>query len=450
MRKTFCMVLGISMIIGMSTTLMAKERDLDGLTVTVVNWTDVVEPEEKSTTQEELLWEYRHEMMDTHNFNYETKGLAQWNTSLELLATSTMAGEPAGEIFRIHANSVLVAKNSGLLFDLATLDSIDLKDPKWSQTLQSQMTVGDSVYGIATASGPTFVLYYNKRLFEEAGLDGDLPYDLQAMGEWTWDAFVAVSEQITRDKDNDGENDVYAITVNHATFLNCALFSNDGSYVAQDENGNLFYNLGSPNSMEAFEWTNAYWKTDNDIYPSRYNGQKELFTSGKAAMYIAKLWEAKTLTEELMPDDWGMVAFPKGPKADNYSVVYSDDAYVIPNSYTKEEAEDIIFAYDIFTDSAPGYDGPDDWMIAQYPNFRDERAVEESMALLKSPGVGKIDYSIAMAGMGVSTGKAAQDIYFNRMTPAEAVESQASMWQAAIDKINATNPNNVPKEVVEE
>ncbi len=48
-------------------------RDLDGLVVTIASWADVKEPEVKANSYDEAVWEYRHEMMDKHNFGFEEK-----------------------------------------------------------------------------------------------------------------------------------------------------------------------------------------------------------------------------------------------------------------------------------------------------------------------------------------------------------------------------------------
>ncbi|OON95042.1 MAG: hypothetical protein ATN31_02045 [Candidatus Epulonipiscioides saccharophilum] len=136
-----------------------------------------------------------------------------------------------------------------------------------------------------------------------------------------------------------------------------------------------------------------------------------------------------------MVDDWGMVAFPKGPQADQHMAIFTDDAYVIPASFTKEEAEDIAFAYNIWQTAAPGYDEPDAWMTGLYPLYRDDRAIEETMVMLRSPGIGKVDYSSSIAG-NIRTSSALEQVAWGGMSPVESVEAQAPLWQAEIDKLN--------------
>ncbi|OON93131.1 MAG: hypothetical protein ATN31_00975 [Candidatus Epulonipiscioides saccharophilum] len=411
-------------------------RDLGGLEIIQAEWSDTVEPEVKRSSQEEALWEYRNEMMDTHNFTYAQKALGTYSTLLELLSTSSLADDPAAQVFRIHANFILAARDSGLLYDLATLDSIDLEDSKWSSSLIDTMTVGDSVYGVTKFGRPGRVIFFNKRLFEEAGLDPDLLYDLQASGEWTWDKFIELSELLTKDTDNDGVNDIYAINSHYGNFGSAAVFSNGGTFMDIDENGNYFYDLKSPESMEALEWASNFWKTDLDLIPEHWDGHKQLFYSGKIAMYLGSEWECTTLGVDQMTDDWGMVAFPKGPQADQYMAIYTDDAYIIPASYSKEEAEDIAFALDIWTNEAPEYDYEEAWMTALYPLYRDSRAVDETMVLLRTPGIGQVDHSASIAG-NIKKNLVVDQIGWGHMTPNESVENQEPLWQSELDKLNA-------------
>ncbi|ONI45384.1 hypothetical protein AN642_01630 [Epulopiscium sp. SCG-B10WGA-EpuloA2] len=216
------------------------------------------------------------------------------------------------------------------------------------------MSKGDSYYGIGEKSRPKKMIFFNKRLFEEAGLDPDLLYDLQASGEWTWDKFMEVSDSLTQDTDNDGVNDTYAIIMNAASFAEAVVFSNDGEYVGKDEEGNYFNGLESPETVAALEWVADYWKTDYDLVPAHWNGHKELFLTGQAAMYMGDEWESVDFTQDQMVDDWGLVCFPKGPNAEHYQASYKDPGWVIPNTYTKEEAEDIAFALELWYGPVPG------------------------------------------------------------------------------------------------
>lgn len=425
----------VTLTLGCSSTLFAADRDLGGMVITIATYNDLVEPEEKLSTYEEILWEYRNELMDTYNFTLEYKGLGKWDTMLELLSTSTLAGEAAAEIFRLDPRYAAPAINSGLCYDLTTLSTIDVYDDKWVDNMTEMMTVGKSVYGVIdqTNSGVRKGIFFNKRLFEEAGLDSDLLYDLQASGDWTWAKFEELSAKLTRDTNNDGVNDVYGFAMNHSSFFSMAVLSNGATYINRDENGLYYNDLSSLKAMEALVWAAEYGKKDYEYFPTKWNAQPEAFESGKAAMMIGDNWQTASFAD--MADDWGYVTFPKGPKSETNTVTSNDTAWIIPSSFSKSEAEDIAFVLDLWMTPPPGYDGEEDWMITLYPNYRDDRAVDETQVMAREPGVSKIGFDHVISA-ATNINAIATQIYINGKTPAEAVEALSPIWQAELNKVN--------------
>lgn len=412
-------------------------RDLGGLVVTMANWSDVIEPEIKANVQQEDLWEYRHEMMEKHNFKFESVAMGNTSDLLELLSTSTMAGEPAAEVFCIHANLIATTLNSGLLYDLSSLESIDLTDfDKWDHVTFVTTTIGDETYGVSPASQPSPGIYFNKRLFEEAGLDPELLYDLQLSDKWTWEKFEEISNIITRDTNNDGINDIYALATSPLTFVKIATASNNGSFIAKDENGMLYNNTLSAETFEAIEWATEYLKNDYEIVTDNASSQRTAFTGAQVAMYIATESTSSQISN-IMEDDYGYVAFPMGPKATQYATSPTNAIWVIPNTYTKEEAEDIAFVLDLWYSPAPGYEGDRNWQAEAYPVYRDDRVVEEILVMLREPDVARVDYQYFIAG-NVNVDTFVNSIYYDGVSPIEALKSVEAVWQAELDKINAT------------
>ncbi len=418
-------------------TEVEPPRDLGGQVITIASWATVSEPEEKANSYEEAVWEYRHEMMDKHNFGFEEESLVLWNTALEEMSTTSLAGEPSAEIYRFHPVFLGQVMDSGLAADLSKSDVIDWSKPKWNDVAIQMATDGDAIYGLAVGFEPRKGLYFNKRLFEEAGLEPDLLYDLQASGEWTWDKFEELCEILTRDIDNDGVNDVYGYAIQANHFVDIAILSNNGYYVGKDENGKFYNNLTSPESMEAMQWCMDLWQQDYDLFPDgegNFATQNVLFQDGKVAMHVADEWEAMNYVKN-MDDDFGFVCFPKGPKATQYAVGQSDEIWVIPNAYSQEEIDDILFALDVWTDTPPDYDPADVWMIGSYPLYRDERAVDETNVLMREPGVQRVDYKNFLGNkVNLNFG---DSLYWQGATPAEVVESLAGQMEAALAELNA-------------
>ena len=77
----------------------------------------------------------------------------------------------------------------------------------------------------------------------------NLPYDLQAKGEWTWEALEDLAKRCTRDLDNDGVPDVYGIASFSKDFFRGCVFSNDAKFIGY-EDGKFYNATGEPNFLE--------------------------------------------------------------------------------------------------------------------------------------------------------------------------------------------------------
>jgi hypothetical protein len=267
----------------------------------------------------------------------------------------------------------------------------------------------------AEAPEPKFGLYFNKRLLKEAGIDPESLYDMQAKGTWTWDAFETLCKKLTRDTNNDGVNDFYALTNFSVNFFNTVLASDNACYVGRDKDGKFFNATSSDAFLEAMNWGNSIIRKYEMPTPkdAKWDYSFAAFRNGQAAMSVSAVYQSNSMTE--MKDDFGFVCFPKGPRAKGYVNVWDDNVYVIPACYDKDRAWKIAFAFNLYTESTPGYDGPDDWKAAYQNSFRDSRSVDDTIALLKKNGI--IWYNDLVPAINV--GDIVYEVYGGSSTPAE-------------------------------
>lgn len=186
--------------------------DLGGIEVAIGDWWTSDEPEPPKTQQEEDTLLYQQQIQGKHNFTIKRVAISDWGGMEELFTTSVMADDPAADMFVLMGGWTAQPLANGMLYDIASLDNFDLTESKWNKNTLELMTYGDSIYGHSIGrSSPTTGVFWNKRMFEEAGIDPELPYDLQASGEWIWEEFEKLADTLTRDIDNDGTVDTYAL-----------------------------------------------------------------------------------------------------------------------------------------------------------------------------------------------------------------------------------------------
>ena len=280
---------------------------------------------------------------------------------------------------------------------------------------------------------PRLGVFWNKRLFEEAGINPDEPYDLQAKGEWTWQNFENLCKKLTRDINSDGVMDVYGSSSFSVDFFRGCVFSNNAQFIGYKD-GKYYNATSEPNFLEALEWGRGIYDKGYHMpkpeTATEWNWFISTFLEGKVAMQCAEEYMVSTWKD--MEDDWGFVMFPKGPKGEMMTL-FTENVAIMAYNLEKEKAEDIAFAYNIYTNVTPGYEN-EDWKEPFYPVFRDTRAVDETLPLFYEPQHGTMSYLDVVPGIGY--GDITYDLDAGAITPAEAVEKVQGLWTSFIDAAN--------------
>lgn len=410
-----------------------KVFNLGGMEIIIADWWSPTEVPEPTNAQEEATAEYRAWIQSTYNFTIKQVGVTSWGSSPEFFTNFATNGGPENYVYIIRQSAIAAPMKNGLFYNLATLKSINLNDDKWVDTITKLTTVGDKIYGMrAEDPEPKMGLYFNKRMLQEAGINPESLYDMQAKGTWTWAEFEKICAKVTRDTNNDGVNDVYALTSFSKNFFNTVVASNGGTFIGRDANSKFFNATKSDAFLEAMNWGSNIIRKYELPAPegASWNYSFASFRNGEAAMQVAAVYEAGNI--QAMTDDYGFVCFPKGPKMKDYVNVWDDNVYVIPACYEPERAEKIAFAYNLYTEPTPGWDGEDDWKIFYENRYRDSRAIDDTIAILRKNGV--VWYETLVPA--IDTGDIIYQVYGGWATPAEKIEEVATKWQPFLDEAN--------------
>jgi maltose-binding protein MalE len=418
----------------------AKARDLGGANIIIGNWWADwdVDTRQANSTAEEKLIEYRKKIQADGNFKIAEKNISSWEGMAELASTSIMSGSPAAQIFVMQPNWALALYNQGLLYPMSDATSVDLKSQNpvaWNKDVVNAFTFNGKVYGTSVGYGSSNHaggVWFNKRLFEEAGLPRDYLYDLQKEGTWTWEKFTEVCRQVGRDTNNDGIKAIYAIAALNTEFLEAVASSNGAGYVAKDASGKFINATGRPEFLQAVQYSHQLF-VDGHIMPqpegANWDYFKAAFHDGKAAMRVDEQYVYQELAD--MADDYGFVLFPKGPRSSTYK--FSDDGlvFVIPSTVKPEDADKIMYAFNLW--STPVDPTPDAWKEEQYANYRDSRAVDETLAMIHDPAYSIPKYISYISGL--NAGDIAWNMWWHD-DPAQLIESVSQSWNHIISESN--------------
>lgn len=288
--------------------------DLQGQPIKIAAWWDAdprLIPEAERDAYDQKAVEQIEKVEQKYNTKIEYVKI-DYGQFVEQFTTTSLAGEPVADIVRLELFWMFpkLVKDGFVapLDDFMTID--EGKVPKWM--VQGGKFEGKQ-YGLVDSNPSGFGIWYNKTLFQKLGLED--PYQLQQSGAWTWDKFIEIAKNATKDTDGDGKIDVYGLGGGAKDIFHQFVYSNNGSVdVAAD--GSFAFSLDSPNALEGAQAFYDLYNTHKVVDISGEDSNQQ-FIKGKVAMATAFTWEVDNYKQN-MTDELGFVFFPKGPKADGY------------------------------------------------------------------------------------------------------------------------------------
>ena len=425
-----------------ATDAKGKVLNFDGMQVILADWWSGQDAESgdpvSPSDADNRAW---HKWtQSTYNFGFKQKQLSGgWDSHPQAVSNFCISGGKENYVFVIDGRSALTGLKGNLFYDLSKITSVDFNASKWDKGTKGMITKGDSFYAMRhLAPEPRGGVFFNKRLLQEAGIDPEEPYNLQAAGKWNWEAFEKLVAKCTYDKDNDGLNDTWGMANSSTEFVPLAVASNGSTMIGKDpKTGKFVNNVGTEKTLEALAWC-AHMATNYEMPQpegSEWNWMYPAFLNGQVAFLVDQQYHAnKNGTFSDMADDWGFVCFPLGPSGDGvYRTLHNDNMYVIPGCYDADRANKIAKIFDLWTDPTPGYDQSTVWKEEYYPLFRDSRAVDETLQIMRNTPNPRFDTLIP----GINfMGDVIWVVYPGYVTPQQAYEDTKNVWQSLLDDAN--------------
>ena len=164
-----------------------------------------------------------------------------------------------------------------LAAELADVESFESLNPRVMEFLQSD----GAVYGVPEKSY-AFGLVYNRDLFEQAGLDPDVP-------PTTWEEVAEFATQIT---ETTGKVGFGEITTNNSGgwHLTGYTYTHGGSLIEQESDGTWVASFNSPETRAVLEWwKQARWEADflGDNILMKQEDLVAEFTAGNVGMWVS-------------------------------------------------------------------------------------------------------------------------------------------------------------------
>ena len=229
------------------------------------------------------------------------------------------------------------------LYDLTTLNYLDLEKPWWSQTFNAEAEIMDGQY-VATGSlalslsRSMFAIFYNKKLADSHSAtfpELNELYDIVDRGDWTYDKFYELGSSIYTDNngnDTRDEEDYYGIGFQECIGADVIWSSFDIDILSPDGDG--WFELDVP--VEKMYDVLGKIHTLLNNTPGCFNPGgddedlkvlSEMMAGDNLLFMNNKLDAVESPTLRNMQSDYGILPFPKYNSAQKEYYTYAHDSY---------------------------------------------------------------------------------------------------------------------------
>lgn len=218
-----------------------------------------------------------------------------------------IAGRAAPDVICTEVDLFVTFQSKGVLLDLTPYvkgdPDINLSD--FYPAIIDRFTVGGKIYSIPRDTAPFACVYYNKKMFDDAGL----PYPTD---DWDVNDLLEKAKRLTR-VNPDGTVVQYGF---YAWAWQNFVYAFGGSLVDNVKNSTRC-TLDSKESIEGLQFY-ADLINKHKVHPSSTAmsnlamGVQGMFMTGRLAMFSSGIWETPGL-RKINDFDWDVAMFPKGP-----------------------------------------------------------------------------------------------------------------------------------------
>ncbi|MDX1664194.1 MAG: sugar ABC transporter substrate-binding protein [Candidatus Promineifilaceae bacterium] len=246
------------------------------------------------------------------------------------LATEFIAGEPP-DVSLMNYRRYASFAAADLLEPLGPyLDESDLleRDAFYSVALEGFVWQGALMCIPQNIS--SLVVYYNRDLFDQAGL----PYPAD---DWRWEEFLTTAQALTRDTDGDGEVDQYGLGVEPSLFRLAPFIWQNEAPIVDSQEAPTRLTLTRPPALQALQWF-VDLRQKHGVVPDRVDeaaqSSESRFLAGTTAMYLNSRRGTPTY-REIERFVWDVAPLPRHKNA---AGILHSDGYCLSRTAEDKEA----------------------------------------------------------------------------------------------------------------
>ena len=225
------------------------------------------------------------------------------------------------DLYTGHKFAFASCAQPGYLYNLATIDTMDLSQPWWDQNCLENLTINDKTYLITGDIDPASMLIssclvFNKKMMTELGKSVDELNELTDNGGWTLDKMYEYGNDVTFDLNGDGKIEYTSDRFNLTSWMMDVPYSMyygaNGNFVTiVDGMPELTYSAEQVTNIyekiyKIIAEQNAYYVTIHADYATTY----DVFHAGRAMFCDITLSKITGFISD-MEDPYGILPMPK-------------------------------------------------------------------------------------------------------------------------------------------
>jgi multiple sugar transport system permease protein len=301
------------------------------VTLRLVDWADL----DEMPVDEEALAAFRERYPDIQVL-YEPSPGRQYE---EKILTGLAADAPP-DVFLLDSKLIPTFTNKNVLMDLEPfIGRLGIDTAQWFPNILDIARRGSALYALPKGFSP-LVIYYNKKLFQEAGI----PFPDSG---WTWNDYLRIATTLTRTPGGSGTPEQYGTAFTNYYFMWIPWVWSGGGDVVSPDGVRASGYLNSPRTMAALEFLIGLRRTHR-VAPDAGSWVQEektgtnyaLFANGKIAMIVDGHWRMPKFATYIREGTLqvGVAPFPRHPDGRRVNVFYESGWCVPVNAPHPAEA----------------------------------------------------------------------------------------------------------------
>lgn len=303
-----------------ATEAVVSEAAVEPVTIKVVSFLTYSENAEGAESEVVKAFQAAHPEIKV---NFQLLPYADYFTSLK----TWIAGGTAPDVASLDLSMLQEMATAGSLVDLTPMVESDGYDlTQYYQSTLDMFQNNGGQYGLP-ASYSNVVLYYNKNLFDAAGL----AYPDDTMD---WATFMDYNKKLTQDTNGDGTIDIFGTSrlwwPYYMLLTGATPFNADATQCTLTDQAAI----DGFQAMVDLTLTEKVAPSANDLAAQ---DDWHMFEAGRIAMYPIGPWSITEFNEVITDFDWDATTLPSGPTGKKVTFLFGN-AYSVLSSSKQQEA----------------------------------------------------------------------------------------------------------------